>query len=77
MKLLHKELEVRNLDDLEKLSERKTRRFPRLGVKSPELLLQRIENAKLQSNRVMLIEAETIAKRVADESEEKSSNQKV
>jgi predicted nucleotidyltransferase len=41
--------------------------FRGLGVKSPELLLQRIQNAKLQTNRVMLIEAETIAERVSSE----------
>lgn len=68
VKLLYKELGIRNIDDLEKaIRGGRLADFRGLGVKTPELLLQRIENAKLQSNRIMLVEAETIAKRVSDE----------
>jgi DNA polymerase (family X) len=68
VKLLYKELGVRNLEDLEKaIRDGRLADFRGLGVKSPELLLQRIQNAKLQSNRIMLIEAETIAEHVRAE----------
>jgi DNA polymerase (family X) len=68
VKLLYKELKIKNLEELEKaVRGGRLADFRGLGVKAPELLLQRIENAKIQSNRVMLIEAETIAKRVVDE----------
>ncbi len=70
VKALYEELKIRNIDDLEKaIREGRLADFRGLGVKSPELLLQRIQNAKLQSNRVMLIEAETIAKTVSAELE--------
>ncbi len=67
VKLLYKELGIKNLDELETavrgggLAD-----FRGLGVKNPDLLLERIQNAKLQSNRVLLIEAETIASRVIE-----------
>jgi DNA polymerase (family X) len=68
VKALYKELKIRNLDDLESaIKDGRLADFRGLGVKDPNLLLERIQNAKLQSNRVLLVEAENIAKRVRAE----------
>ncbi|MDH2899499.1 MAG: DNA polymerase/3'-5' exonuclease PolX [archaeon] len=65
VKALYKELKIRNLDELESaIKDGRLADFRGLGVKDPNLLLERIQSAKLQSNRVLLVEAENIAKRV-------------
>jgi DNA polymerase (family 10) len=67
-KALYKELRIRNLDELETaLKDGRLADFRGLGVKDPKLLLERIQNAKIQSNRVLLFEAENIANRVRTE----------
>ncbi len=68
VKSLYRELKIRNLEELESaIKVGRLADFRGLGVKDPNLLLERIQNAKLQSNRVLLVEAEHIAKRVRDE----------
>jgi DNA polymerase (family X) len=68
VKLLYKELKIKNLEELETaIKGGRLADFRGLGVKDPNMLLERIQNAKLQSNRVLLVEAEHIAKRVRDE----------
>jgi DNA polymerase (family 10) len=68
VKMLYKELKIRNLEELENaIKGGRLADFRGLGVKDPNLLLEKIQNAKLQSNRVLLVEAEHIAKRVRDE----------
>ena len=65
VKALYKELKIRNLDELESaIKDGRLADFRGLGVKDPNLLLERIQSAKLQSNRVLLVEAENIVKRV-------------
>jgi DNA polymerase (family 10) len=68
VKALYKELKIRNLDELETaIKDGRLADFRGLGVKDPNLLLERIQAAKLQSNRILLIEAENIANRVRAE----------
>ena len=68
VKALYRELKIRNLDDLERaVKEGRLADFRGLGVKDPKLLLEHIQNAKLQSNRVLLVEAEHIVDKVRGE----------
>jgi DNA polymerase (family 10) len=68
VKVLYKELKIRNIDELETaIKDGRLADFRGLGVKDPNLLLERIQAAKLQSNRILLIEAENIANRVRAE----------
>ncbi len=65
VKALYKELHVKNLDDLENaIKGGKLVDFKGLGIKDPQLLLERIQNARQQTHRILLVEAEVIAKRV-------------
>ncbi|MGI0092294.1 MAG: DNA polymerase/3'-5' exonuclease PolX [Nitrososphaerales archaeon] len=67
VKQLYEQLKIKNLEELEAaITEGKLRNFKGLGVKSDEVLLQRIANAKLQSHRVLLAQAIELSKRVLD-----------
>ncbi|MHB1908460.1 MAG: DNA polymerase/3'-5' exonuclease PolX [Nitrososphaerales archaeon] len=62
---LYRQLQIKNLEELESaIKEGRLADFRGLGIKDPKILLDRIQNAKLQSNRVLLVEAENIVKRV-------------
>jgi DNA polymerase (family 10) len=68
VKLLYDELKVRDLNELETaVKEGKLRNFRGLGVKTDQQLLERIENARLQSNRILLVKAIELADRVKRE----------
>ncbi len=65
VKLLYSQLKVKNIDDLEAaIKAGKLREFKGLGVKSDETLLERISTAKLQSNRILLSQAISLAERI-------------
>ena len=65
VKDLYRQLQIKNLEELESaIKEGRLADFRGLGIKDPKILLERIQNAKLQSNRVLLVEAENIVKRV-------------
>ncbi len=65
VKLLYSQLRVRNIDDLETaVKEGRLHDFKGLGVKSDEILIQRIGAARLQSNRILLAQAIPLADRI-------------
>jgi DNA polymerase (family X) len=67
VKQLYDQLKIRNIDELESaVRAGRLHGFKGLGVKSDEVLLERISNAKLQSNRILLVQAEQLSKRVID-----------
>ncbi|MHB1867589.1 MAG: DNA polymerase/3'-5' exonuclease PolX [Nitrososphaerales archaeon] len=64
-KQLYAKLKIKNLDDFEDaVKTGKLRDFKGLGVKSDHLLLERIANARQQSNRILLVQADELSKRV-------------
>ncbi len=68
VKELYRQLRIRNLDEFEKaVKEGRLTTFRGLGVKSEAQLLERIQNARLQSNRVLLVKAELSLTRVLDQ----------
>ncbi|MCL4519386.1 MAG: DNA polymerase/3'-5' exonuclease PolX, partial [Thaumarchaeota archaeon] len=67
VKLLYEQLKIRNIDELESaVKEGRLRAFKGLGVKSDQLLLERIESAKLYSNRMLLAQALNVAERITN-----------
>lgn len=67
VKQLYAQLKIRNITDLEEaVKNGKLHGFKGLGVKSDQLLLDRIEAAKLHGNRISLLEALHIAERVSN-----------
>jgi DNA polymerase (family X) len=65
VKQLYSKLKVKNLEELEEaVKAGKLREFKGLGVKSDQVLLDRIASAKQQSNRILLVQAEELSKRV-------------
>jgi DNA polymerase (family 10) len=66
VKSLYRDLEIRNLDDFESaVKEGKLSTYKGLGIKGSQQLLERIENARQKTGRILLVEAESIAKRVS------------
>jgi DNA polymerase (family 10) len=67
VKLLYAKLNVKNLEDLEQaVVAGKLRDFKGLGVKSDQVLLERIQSAKQQTNRILLVQAVQLSARVVD-----------
>ncbi len=65
VKLLYSQLKIRSIDDLEAaIRAGKLRDFKGLGVKSDEILLERVSATRLQSNRILLAQAVPLAERV-------------
>ena len=65
---LYKQLQVKNLDEFEEaVRAGKLQNFRALGVKTESQLLERIQNARLQSNRVLLVKGLFLADRVMQE----------
>ncbi len=65
VKLLYSELKVKNIGDLEEaIKAGKLHDFRGLGVKSDELLLERVKAAKLQTNRILLAQAIPLSERI-------------
>lgn len=65
VKLLYNQLKIRNIDDLEvAVKEGRLRDFRGLGVKSDAILLERINTARLQSNRILLAQALELKERI-------------
>ncbi len=68
VKLLYRDLKIRNLDDFETaVKEGRLRSFKGLGVKSDRLLLERIEAARQGSNRILLAKAKFLADRISEQ----------
>lgn len=68
VKSLYRDLEIRNLDDFESaVKEGKLSTYKGLGIKGSSQLLERIENARQKTGRILLVEAESIAKRVSSQ----------
>lgn len=68
VKSLYKDYKVRNLDDLEAaVKEGRFDNYKSLRAKGAEQLLERIANARLKTSRVLLVEAQGIARRVEDQ----------
>ncbi|HKW05660.1 MAG TPA: DNA polymerase/3'-5' exonuclease PolX, partial [Nitrososphaerales archaeon] len=66
VKSLYRDLGIRNLDDFESaVKEGKLSTYKGLGIKGSQQMLERIENARQKTGRVLLVEAESIAKRVS------------
>ena len=66
--LLYEKLKVRNLDEFEAaVKSGKIERFPGLGLKSAERLLENISNARQRAGRVLLAEAIQISNRVVEQ----------
>lgn len=58
VKLLYEQLKVKNIDDFEEaVKAGRLHEFKGLGVKSDRILLDRINAAKMQSNRILLAQA--------------------
>ncbi len=67
VKQLYTKLKVKNLDDLEEaVKSGKLREFKGLGVKSDQTLLERIASARQQSNRILLVQADALSRKVVD-----------
>ena len=65
VKQLYAKLKIKTLEDFEEaVKTGKLRDFKGLGVKSDHLLLERIANAKQQSNRILLAQADELSKRI-------------
>ena len=65
VKLLYSELKVKNIDDLEAaVKAGRLHDFRGLGVKSDAVLLDRINAAKSQSNRILLAQAIALSERI-------------
>jgi DNA polymerase (family 10) len=65
VKLLYSQLKIRSIDDLESaIKAGKLREFKGLGVKSDEILLERVGAARQQSNRILLAQAISLAERI-------------
>lgn len=65
VKILYSQLNVKNIDDLEAaIKEGRLRDFKGLGVKSDEILLERIKTARLKSNRILLAQAIPLSERI-------------
>jgi DNA polymerase (family X) len=65
VKLLYAQLKIKNIDDLEAaVKAGKLHDFKGLGVKSDTILLDRINSAKLQSNRILLAQAVQLKDRI-------------
>lgn len=67
VKQLYSNLKVKNLDDLEDVVRAgKLKEFKGLGIKSEQVLLDRIASARQQSNRILLAQAVQLSERVDD-----------
>ena len=67
VKQLYTKLKVKNLDDLEEaVKSGKLREFKGLGVKTDQILLERIASARQQSSRILLVQADVLSRRVID-----------
>ena len=65
VKLLYSQLKIRSIDDFESaIKAGKLREFKGLGVKSDEILLERVGAARQQSNRILLAQAIPLAERI-------------
>ncbi|MFI5420974.1 MAG: helix-hairpin-helix domain-containing protein, partial [Nitrososphaerales archaeon] len=65
VKLLYSQLKIKNVDDLEAaINAGKLQNFRGLGVKTDELLLERVSAARKQSNRILLAQAVELSKRI-------------
>ncbi len=68
VKSFYADFKIRNLDDLEAaVKEGRFVNFKSLRVRSAQQLLERIENARLRTSRVLLVEAQSIATRIIDQ----------
>lgn len=71
VKSLYKDLKIKNLDDLKSaVNDGRLVNFKGLGAKGSQQLLERIENARLKTSRVLLIEAQSIASAVENQLKE-------
>ncbi|MHB8567712.1 MAG: DNA polymerase/3'-5' exonuclease PolX [Nitrososphaerales archaeon] len=67
VKELNRQLGIHNVDEFEAaVKEGKLQNFRGLGVKTSEQLLERIQNARAQSSRVLLVKGILLADRVLD-----------
>jgi DNA polymerase (family X) len=69
VKLLYKQNGIKNLDDLEKAVKAGSLDLRLPGVKTSQQIIERIENARMQTRRVLLVQAEEIVGRVVEELE--------
>ncbi len=68
VKSLYNTLRIKNLDELEAATrDGRLASFKGLGARGSQQLLERIENAKLLTRRVLLVEAKSIVERVVDQ----------
>lgn len=66
IKLLYKQIGVKNLDDLESaIRSGKLHSIKGLGIKSEQTLLERVENARRTVNRILLAEALELSERIS------------
>lgn len=66
IKLLYRQLGVKNLDDLESaVKSGKLRGVKGLGIKSEQTLLERVENARRTVNRILLAQAVELSERIS------------
>ena len=71
VKSLYKDLKIKNLDDLKSaVKDGRLVNYKGLGTKGVQQLLERIENARLNTSRVLLIEAQSIASTVVNQLKE-------
>lgn len=67
IKLLHDEFGIRSLDDLERAIETgKIDDDKRLGIRSEETLLSRVQSAKESAGRILLVQAAELSERVME-----------